>query len=135
MSIAHAGLEGAYSAPYVSRGFRRKVVAISGGRDRDRHADRGHHVGRDHGSRGRDRDPSGDRVGSGPDPLPNILRKIVRRHGVVRPNELPRKADESNSLHAIYNVFRPDTNNPVPTRIRILALRERPSLAVAVALR
>ena len=112
----------------------RKIAAISGGRDRDRRADRGHHAGRDHGSLGLDRDPSGDRVPFGPDPPPNIPHKIARRHGAVRPNELLRRADESSNLHAIYNAFRMDTNNPPPTRIRVLALRERPSLAAAVAL-
>ena len=119
---------------YVSLGLLRKVAAISGGRDRDRRADRGHHVGRDHGSLGLDRDPSGDRVRSGPDPPPNIRHKIVRRHGAVRPSELPRRADGSSSLRAIYNAVRPDTNSPLPTRIRVPVLRERPPLAAAVAL-
>jgi hypothetical protein len=45
---------------------------------------------------------------------------------VVQPSELPRRVVESNSLHAICNVFPPDTNSPLPTSIQDQALQGQP---------
>ena len=85
-----------------------------------------HHVGRDRGSRGLDCDPSGDRVRLGPGFPPSTPHNIGRRRGVAQPSELPRRVVESSSLRAICNVFPPDTNNPLPTRIQDRALQGQP---------
>ena len=82
----------------------------------------------------RGRGPNGGRVQHGRDLLPSNLCSTVRRRDAVQPIEPPRKAAESNSLHAICNASPRDTNNPLPTRTQELAFLAQPEpLGLAVA--
>ena len=83
---------------------------------------------------GRGHGPSGGRAQHGRDFLPSNLCSTVRRRDAGQPSEPPRRAAESNSLHATCNGFRQDTNNPLPTRTQEPAfLAQQQPLGLAVA--